>query len=146
LQIFYVHGKLPGYNDLAKKHWASSYREKRAAMHYVQLCINQARIKPAECKQKISMVITDNTNRDADNIMSGTTKVILDALTNCGIIKDDGPSNVEIGSVELRRDKKAAYKIMVSMEDVADDVKSDLNEAQKLKIAGRAMIQGFMKG
>ena len=84
---FTIPGKLPGYNELTKGHHMTRYRIKHEAMETVMWCAKG--IKPVErCEIRITC-FEPNKRRDPSNVRAGAEKVILDALQNMGIIRND---------------------------------------------------------
>ena len=88
-QSFFVHGPLPGMNDIARKHWSVySALKKRWGITCAQE-IMVANIQPVD-KCTIHFLWQEKTGkRDSDNISGFMQKVCLDSLVNMGIIQDD---------------------------------------------------------
>jgi Holliday junction resolvase RusA-like endonuclease len=86
-----IPGKLPSYNDLNKGHWSQCAKVKSEAMRTVGWIINAYHLRPVAGKVTVTIRCYEpNAKRDDDNVTSGAAKVILDALKNKGIIKNDG--------------------------------------------------------
>ena len=88
-QSFFVHGRLPGFNQIAHKHWSVySALKKRWGITCAQE-IMVAKIQPVD-KCTIHFLWQEkDENRDSDNVTGFMTKVILDSLTRMDIIVDD---------------------------------------------------------
>lgn len=92
---FTVPGRLPGYNELGAGHWARRGRIKREAMEAVGWIIKANGIQPITSKVQVEIrCYEQNRRRDDDNVTSGASKIILDALQNIGILKGDGQKYV----------------------------------------------------
>lgn len=77
-------------------------------------CFN-ARTTPATGKRRVSLTVTlGPRNRVGDP--DGLWKSILDALVHAGILRGDGPSDVELGTIEQVRGKRSEMR--VTLEDV----------------------------
>lgn len=93
---FIINGRLPGYNELNKGHWAKRHKIKQDAMTDVVSWARVANIKPVKRKVRVEIQCFEpNLKRDDDNVTSGASKVILDALQNCGILQGDGQKYVQ---------------------------------------------------
>lgn len=88
-QSFFVHGRMPGMNQIARKHWSVySTLKKRWGITCGQE-IMAAKIKPVDrCTIHFRWQEKDE-KRDSDNVTGFMTKVILDSLTRMDIIVDD---------------------------------------------------------
>lgn len=88
-QRFFVHGPLPGFNQIARKHWSVySALKKRWGITCGQEIL-VAKIKPVDkCTIHLRWQEKDD-KRDSDNISGFMQKVILDALTTMRIIHND---------------------------------------------------------
>lgn len=107
MQIFIIGGRLPGYNELHARSWQASYKLKKDAMDTVIWAVKIAHIKTVHerCTIKISCY-EPNARRDEDNVLSGASKIILDALQKAGIIAGDGRKYVHIVYAPVRVDRK----------------------------------------
>lgn len=104
---FKIPGRLPGYNQLTGNHWAKNYQRKQEAMETVGWCIRAARLKPIKGKVTVEIRCYEpNAMRDDDNVTSGASKVILDALQACRIIKGDGRKYVRCVKYPAEVDRK----------------------------------------
>ena len=93
---FTVLHRLPGYNELHKGHWAARQRIKNDAMDCVVWYAKRARLQPASGKVCVKITCYEpNRKRDPSNVRAGAEKIILDALQNCGIIKNDNWAMLE---------------------------------------------------
>lgn len=106
MQRLIIPGRLPGYNELVKGHWASRHAAKKAAMDIVGWEARRQHIQPV--KEKATVAITcyeQNARRDDDNTTSGAAKVILDALQTCGILRGDGQKYVRCVKMPVEIDR-----------------------------------------
>ena len=95
MQRFAIPGRLPGYNELMRGHWARRQQTKNDAMTRVQTYAKIYGIRPVDGLVEVSIACFEpNAKRDADNVTSGAAKIVLDALKNMGIIKGDGQKYV----------------------------------------------------
>lgn len=112
-----IPGRLPGYNELTHGHWAKCQRVKNEAMERVQWYALAAGVKPVEGKALVHIrCFEPNKKRDPSNVRAGAEKIILDALQNMRIIRNDNwrwlkdePADVAIdrhnGRVEIQIEK-----------------------------------------
>lgn len=104
---FTIPGRLPGYNELNHGHWAARQRVKSEAMNKVGWTAKATKLKPIRSKVNIKIRCYEpNRRRDDDNVTSGASKVILDALQNCGIILGDGQKYVRCTKYPVEVDKE----------------------------------------
>lgn len=89
---FTVHGAFYGYNQLAKADvWQIAHERKDRDQQNIAWQIRQMGIKPI-MDYPVIVTITvhqKDRRRDADNVKSGATKIMLDAMKTAGILKDD---------------------------------------------------------
>lgn len=86
-----IPGRLPGYNELTKGHWAARQRVKQAAMDLVGWNIKAQGMWRYTGKITVEIrCFEPNRKRDDDNVTSGAAKVILDAMKNMSMIQGDG--------------------------------------------------------
>lgn len=117
---FTIQGRLPGYNELTHGHWASCQRIKNVAMETVGWAAEAAKIKPVRGRVKVTIRCYEpNRRRDDDNVTSGASKVILDALQNCGILSGDGQKYVRCIKRPVEVDK-ANPRVEVEISEVHD--------------------------
>ena len=88
-QIFFVAGQLPGFNEIARKHWSVYNRLKKQWGITCGQEIMVAKIHPVEKCTIHFRWQEKNNKRDSDNISGFMVKVILDSLTAMRIIHDD---------------------------------------------------------
>jgi len=88
-QIFFVAGQLPGFNEIARKHWSVYNRLKKQWGITCGQEILVAKIKPVHKCTIHFRWQEKNDKRDSDNISGFMVKVILDALTTMRVIEDD---------------------------------------------------------
>lgn len=116
MQQFTIPGRLPGYNELKGRCWQQSMKIKNEAMRTVQIYAAYARIKPVCGKVSIKITCFEKDHRrDADNVISGAAKVVLDALQGMGILKNDNRRAVEYLPQPVQTDKKNP-RIVVEIE------------------------------
>jgi len=98
----------PTWNKFMRMHWAKR-RELGGIWNWVIYeALNRAGIKgyPQTQYKKVYVVFSykDNIRRDKDN---ANMKIILDALKNRGLIKDDSVKDIEVNwDVKLKQEKK----------------------------------------
>ncbi len=81
-------------------HWSRAHKAKKRDKEIIALCCRS--IPKATTKRKIDIYIDLDKNQkrlDYDN----TFKSLLDALVQCGVLKNDSPDWVQVGSVEYGR-------------------------------------------
>lgn len=111
-QELIIPGRLPGYNELTTGHWARRNRVKRVSMDIVTWEIMRQDIQPVSGKAIVQITCYEpSRKRDPSNVRSGAEKIILDALQNSGIIRNDNwrwledkPSMVEYDKHQPRVD------------------------------------------
>lgn len=110
MQKLIIPGRLPGLNEIinsSRTHWAVAAKQKKDAMAYVQAYITICKIKPVEGFAEIKIICYEKDyRRDQDNVQGGASKVILDALQQAGIIKNDSRKHIKLvlGGVEVDKD------------------------------------------
>ena len=107
-QTFTISGRLPGLNEIintSKGHWSSYRKLKNDAMETVQWHILQHKIKPVGKAQIIIKCYEPNARRDADNVLAGAWKIILDAMQKAGTIEGDGRKYIEIVAAPVEVDR-----------------------------------------
>ena len=91
MQRFLIEGRLPGYNELHQQPWYKSRRIKQEAMDRVKWYARTAGISKIQGRCTVTITCYEpNARRDVDNVTSGASKVILDALQQLGVLKGDG--------------------------------------------------------
>lgn len=118
IQKFAIPGRLPGYNELHRT-WQVSRRIKQDAMDLVMWSA-KTRLRPVKgrCVVRISCY-EPNARRDVDNVTSGASKVILDALQQIGVLAGDGRKyvkQVELPAPEVDR-KNPRVEVEIREED-----------------------------
>jgi len=117
-QILIIPGRLPGYNQLNGKCWAGRYRIKKSEMEKVMWCAKAAGVWPVTDRVRITIrCYEQNGRRDADNVISGANKIVLDALQKLRIIQGDGQKHVEPGYSTVTVDRKNP-RVEVEIEEV----------------------------
>lgn len=108
-QTLIISGKLPSRNEAenaARSHWAKGAKIKRENTELVYFNVIAARLKPIIGTAKIIITFYErDRKRDADNIIGGGAKYILDGLVMAGIIKDDSQKYVELSIAPIKIDK-----------------------------------------
>lgn len=93
-QAFVIPGRLAGMNEINDSNRTNRYtgaKLKRSEQARVCAAIRQARLEPYSKPVSGAILIVRNNRRsDRDNLEAGAKKVILDALKETGIIKNDG--------------------------------------------------------
>ena len=131
-QVLTIPGRLPGLNEITRadrgtqKGYIVGNNLKRDSMHIVCLYAKQQRLKPF--KKQIDLTFhwhCANRMRDKDNILGGGIKIILDALQQAGIIKNDGWK--EIGDINNKFSiDKENERIVVEMVEVEERLQKTL--------------------
>jgi Holliday junction resolvase RusA-like endonuclease len=122
-QHFTVIGRLPGLNELIA---AAKLRYRGKNVAYGKLkaeyeqqvfwAIKQAKVKRIVRPVFITFVwVETNRRRDPDNIAAGGRKIILDALVQAGVLKNDGWSQIGGWRDQFRIAKNA--NISVTLEE-----------------------------
>lgn len=78
-------------NQLMRKHWAIVSKERLIWHNAVAAAIGASRPKRPLAKASVRFVRNSAREPDFDGLC-GSTKFLMDALVNCGIIVDDRPS------------------------------------------------------
>ena len=90
MQKLIIPGYLPGYNQLTQGQWYKQHKCKQEAMALVQWLVLAQKIQPVTGKAVIAIACYEPTiRRDPSNVRAGAEKIILDALQNAGIIRND---------------------------------------------------------
>jgi len=113
LQVFEIPGRLPGYNELNSGHWATRYAIKQRAVSDVYYCIKDARIQPVGRAVVYIRCYEGTRRRDVDNVQSGASKVVLDALVTARVLKNDSRRYVKdvIAMVEIAKEPRVEVVI-----------------------------------
>lgn len=102
-----IPGRLPGYNELTHGHWAKCQKIKDDAMKVVGKSVMAARVQPVRGKTLVRITCYEpNRMRDPSNVRSGAEKIILDALQNQGIIRNDNWRWLEDEPARVGLDRK----------------------------------------
>lgn len=108
-QTLIISGKLPNRNEAenaARSHWAKGAKIKRENTELVYFSVIAARLKPIIGMANIVITFYErDKKRDADNVIGGGTKYILDGLVMAGIVKDDSQKYVELSIGPIKTDK-----------------------------------------
>ena len=108
---FVIRGKLDGLNNVINASRTNQYKAnnmKRKAHTVVIQAIREAKL-PKVTKYPIKLKTVwyePNKRRDADNVVAGGRKAILDAMVEIGIIEDDGIKFVDSFEDEVRCDRE----------------------------------------
>ena len=105
-QSFTVCEPLPGYNQLVKGHWAAQYHIKKKAKELVKWNAMRAGIRSVQGRCEVRITCYEpNKRRDISNVRAGAEKVILDALQELRIIKNDNWRWLEDVPTTVKYDK-----------------------------------------
>ena len=120
MQTFIIDGRLPSYNDLHTS-WQKSRRIKQEAMDTVILAALAMKpiTEPSICH---IACFEPNAKRDCDNVMSGASKIILDALQKCGKLQNDSRRWIDLrfAPVKVDKDKPRVEVSFATKQDVVD--------------------------
>lgn len=109
-QRFFIHGPLPGLNELIRAKGNTKYpaynKLKREWMKTIQWELVAGKILPVSKAFFRFTWHEASRRRDLDNITAGGRKLILDALVLSGILEDDGWDEVSGWSDEFRVSKE----------------------------------------
>jgi len=109
-QRFFIHGPLPGLNELIRAKGNTRYQAynklKRAWMKTIQWELMAGKITPVSTAYFRFVWYERDRRRDLDNIAAGGRKLILDALVLNGILANDGWKEVSGWSDEFRVSKE----------------------------------------
>jgi len=106
----------PSINKLMGNHWKARDIKKQA-MDYIIACAMNAKIKPVGRCRIVINCFMDNRRNDESNIEAGANKVILDALKNAGIIKNDNKQWLESSTVIIRY-TRFVPEVIVEIEEI----------------------------
>lgn len=102
-----IPGRLPGYNELTHGHWAKCQNIKDDAMELVGWVVKAEKVQPVRGKALVKITCFEpNKKRDPSNVRSGAEKVVLDALQNQGIIRNDNWRWLEDEPARVELDRK----------------------------------------
>ncbi len=91
-------------------HWAQAARRKKQDREFIGIYAHLQRIPKAEGKRRVSLVITLGPKmRSPDK--DCWWKSVADALSACGLVKDDSPKWIEFGAVVYERGPQRATRI-----------------------------------
>ncbi len=106
VQHLWIPGKLPSLNELLDarasfgrlgghpKRWNEYTAVKRGWEHHIAWLVRAQHIEPVEKAYFTYVFIEANRRRNPSNVVSASVKIIEDALQKCGVIKNDGWSEV----------------------------------------------------
>ena len=121
MQKITIEGRLPSYNDLHTS-WQKSWQIKKKAKE--QVVLSALSMKPIREKVICSIHCYEpNNKRDCDNVMSGASKIILDALQDIGKLTNDSRRWVDLRFAPVKVDKNNP-RIEVYFFDKTTDVKN----------------------
>ena len=124
-RCFYKDNVLPSLNDLlteAARH-PKAYGQFKHDMEFVVINAIRLQLKGWKADKRIQLNITwgeknKGPYRDFDNVVAGGRKIINDALTRSGTIKDDSPFYLGYGNNEFVYTDKPFIKVeIVEIED-----------------------------
>lgn len=91
--VFVIPGRLPGLNDMIASQgrpWWMGRKVKEDAMSDVMKIMLAYGVPAFKIPVKVHFTwIEKNARRDRDNVMSGGSKIVLDAMKQKGVIIDD---------------------------------------------------------
>lgn len=106
IQHITIPGRLPGWNEMNTGQWYIDRRIKGDAMTMIEWLILSAKIK-AVGRAEIKIICYEpNKRRDPSNVRAGAEKIILDALQNAKIIKNDNWQWLEDTPASVELDRK----------------------------------------
>jgi Holliday junction resolvase RusA-like endonuclease len=108
-QKLVISGKLPGRNEAeraARAHWSKGAKFKRENTELVYWMIIAQKITPIkQGTAKIDVTFYEkDKRRDADNVIGGGLKYILDGLVAARIIKNDAREYVDLSVTPVKTD------------------------------------------
>jgi len=104
-------------NQLTNGHWGARQRLKQRDQRAVFMNARLQGVPLAKGRRRVSLVITlKKGQRAADP--DAYWKSSLDALVQAGLLKDDSPKWLELGTVEYRRTKDSRFGATIILEDV----------------------------
>lgn len=117
-------GRFPSYNEYTKVQRGNRYAGNRMKQQFQRTCAWQIRKKMRNVRFEgpITVHITcyeDKYNRDLDNVASFFFKVFLDAMVECGTIRNDNMKHVTRLTAAAARDKTP--KVVVIIEEDKDE-------------------------
>lgn len=119
-QVLTVQGRLAGMNELlgaASRHWAARAKLKKTEMERVCWACRQQRLRPVSGRATVSVQCFEpNARRDADNVISGACKIVLDALQVAGILAGDGRRYIRLIQQPVEVDRQAP-RVVVTIEE-----------------------------
>lgn len=108
-QTLILSGQLPGRNkaeEAARSHWSQAAKLKAQNTEAVAWQVMASMIKPVVGKAEIVVTFYEkDERRDADNIIGGGLKYILDGLVLAGVIVDDGRKYVNLAVNPIKTDR-----------------------------------------
>ncbi|MDR1093462.1 MAG: RusA family crossover junction endodeoxyribonuclease [Clostridiales bacterium] len=108
-QTLVISGRLPGRNEAeraARAHWSRGARLKAEFTELVHWHAVAGKIKPVKGLANIAVAFYEKDGkRDADNVIGGGLKYVLDGLKAAGVIKDDSQKYVDLTVAPIRTDK-----------------------------------------
>ena len=120
---FVIKGRLPGLNEFISsargQPWWAAANKKKKAMKEVAGAIWQAKFPKFIVPVSLSIkFIEKDGRRDRDNVTSGGTKVILDALKHLGVIQNDSRKWVVDIQTDTKDIDKADPRVEVEITEV----------------------------
>ena len=99
-------------NAMFRLHWAERNRRKKADYTVIALEARQQGITKATGPRRVSLVILHAKGRrtvDPDAIW----KTLLDGLVKCGLLVDDAPAFLTLGSVSYEIGKQKGLRVIL---------------------------------
>jgi hypothetical protein len=92
----------PSLNQTLRMHWIERRRLQRLWVKEIWVAAFEAQIKtPPTLKAKVSIERRGPKLLDPDNAV-GATKIVIDALKDCGLIEDDSPDHIELSVSQVK--------------------------------------------
>lgn len=119
---FTIHGRLPGLNDVIRVGRGNKYgaaKQKREQQEFIGLFVPRP-ITTLRSPVTVTVVFHEkDERRDADNIVAGGVKFILDTLVALGSIAGDGRRHIVGAPACNVRTDRAHPRIDVTLTEVA---------------------------
>lgn len=105
-------GQVVSLNSWQRMHWAQRRRLQAEVDKIVYFSAHSERA--AFSKIRVSLTQHGRRAMDPDNLIGGTGKVVHDAIVNAGLIPDDGPDHLVIGSPGFQKDKERKVVVRIN--------------------------------
>lgn len=101
-------------NKMLASHWTKRRKVKRFDADLVKLHALTQCVPIATNKRRVSVIVRGPWAMDFDNV----SKSLMDALVTAGLLVDDGPDWLEVGSFESRKTRGEGWTTEITLEDV----------------------------